>query len=43
MFKTIENKNSKLTSSYWVDSRGGGNALEEQGVKEAFLKLNPRP
>lgn len=37
MFKRIEFKESKLTQSYLVNSRGGKNASEKQGVKRLFL------
>lgn len=37
MCKRIEFKESKLTQSYPVNSRGGKNALEKQGVKRLFL------
>lgn len=37
MFKRIEFKESKLTQSYLVNSRGGKNASEKQSVKRLFL------
>lgn len=37
MFKRTEFKESKLTQSYLVNSRGRKNALEKQGVKRLFL------